>query len=250
MEIEMTARASGPYGSFDRRQRVSDRVVPVEYLRHLVAIGVARVLSDPVAPIVQKKTAAPLSASQPAPASPESKPKRRRGRPRKVICVNDAWRLCPGAEYLYACDERWWRHHWDGITFHGERWTQVHNTATQEFAEAFGLRYKTGKGGSGLGRNCIHHGGNSGYQAINLAYLLGAGTIILLGYDMGATGNTHFFGSHPPSMSNGSYKSFVPRFDQLSKDLHAEGVEVINCTPTTALTQFRRCSLPDALAAL
>jgi hypothetical protein len=83
-----------------------------------------------------------------------------------------------------------------------------------------------------------------------LAYLLGAGTIILLGYDMGATGNTHFFGSHPPSMSNGSYSSFVPRFDQLAKDLHAEGVEVINCTTETALTQFKRMEFKKALDAI
>jgi hypothetical protein len=134
--------------------------------------------------------------------------------------------------------------------FKGQKWTQVHNKETRKFADSFGLNYREGRGGKGLGRDAIHHGSNSGYQAINLAYLLGAGTIILLGYDMGATGNTHFFGKHPPTMSNGNYSSFVPRFDQLAVDLDSEGVEVINCTPTTNLNQFRQADLATCIRSL
>lgn len=152
---------------------------------------------------------------------------------------------------MYACDERWWRHHWDDVKgFKGEKWTQVHNEQTRQFAEEFGLKYKPGVGQGGLGREKLHHGSNSGYQAINLAYLFGAARIILLGYDMGATGDTHFFGSHPKGLFNGAYKSFVRNFDGLAKDLAAEGVEVINCTRETALTQFKREELDKTLATL
>lgn len=107
-----------------------------------------------------------------------------------------------------------------------------------------------GCGAPGLGRDHIRHGSNSGYQAINLAYLLGAGRIILLGYDMGATGNTHFFGAHPKPMTSGNYTTFVERFTPLAEDLKREGVEVLNCTPQTALTQFTRASLDDVLSSL
>jgi len=89
MEVEIVARASGPFGELNRRQRITSDNVPVEYLRHLVEIGVARVLIDhrveQKIETKQKKTdlTSHSSASQPDPASPESKPKRRRGRPRK-----------------------------------------------------------------------------------------------------------------------------------------------------------------------
>ena len=120
-------------------------------------------------------------------------------------------------------------------------WTQAHTDAVKEFAEEFGLNYRDGAGHPGLGRDRIHHGSNSGYQAINLAYLLGADRIILLGYDMQRTGGQgHFFGDHPKGLTNGHYEGFIPRFTDLARDLGNEGVDVINCTRETALHQFRR----------
>lgn len=96
-----------------------------------------------------------------------------------------------------------------------------------------------------MGKSLIHYNSNSGAQAINLAYLLGASRIILLGYDMGATGNTHWFGRHPKGLSTGRYGNYIPEFTRLAADLSNEGVEVINCTRKTALTQFRRADLAD-----
>jgi hypothetical protein len=142
---------------------------------------------------------------------------------------------------LYACDEKWWRHHWDNLEHYGgERWTQVHNDAAKKFAEELGLNAKPGASAAGLGRDKIHHGGNSGYQAINLAYLMGAAKIILLGYDMHNNGMAHFFGDHPKGLSNGRYDQYVSNFTRLAKDLAAAGIEVINCTPDSALTQFAK----------
>ena len=151
---------------------------------------------------------------------------------------------------MYACDERWWRHHWDEVkSFRGEKWTQAHNDQTRKFAAEFDLRFMEGAGSPGLGRDKIHHGGNSGYQAVNLAYLFGAERIVLLGYDMQTTGGqAHFFGSHPHGLANGDYKSFIGRFDRLSQDLKSEGVEVINCTRETALHQFARGELDCVLS--
>jgi hypothetical protein len=95
----------------------------------------------------------------------------------------------------------------------------------------------------GLGRGILHFNSNSGAQAINLAYLLGAKRIGLLGYDMGATGRTHFFGDHPKGLINGNYENYVPEFNRLATDLEQEGIEVVNCTRKTLLTQFRRETL-------
>ena len=155
------------------------------------------------------------------------------------------------ADYLYACDQRWWEFHLDDVkaNFKGKLYTQWHNREQKDkaWAESHGITAIQGAHVKGLGRDIIHFNGNSGAQAINLAYLLGATRIILLGYDMGATGNTHFFGSHPKGMANGNYNQYVANFNRLADDLKREGVGVINCTRKTALTQFKIAALSDVL---
>jgi hypothetical protein len=98
----------------------------------------------------------------------------------------------------------------------------------------------------------IHYGMNSGYQAINLAYLMGATHIVLLGYDMQPTGGKqHWFGEHPDELRTGPLQSmFAPKFVRLALDLEAAGIRVTNCTRETALTCFKRASLQETLASL
>lgn len=141
---------------------------------------------------------------------------------------------------LYACDQKWWeKYHHEVVEsgFAGELWTQDNRAA-----QRFGLNRMQGTSAPGLGRTHIHWGGNSGYQAINLAYLWGAARVVLMGYDMQRTeGKSHWFGDHPKGLSgNSPYATWVQKFDRLSADLKSEGVEVINATRETALTCFPR----------
>lgn len=175
-----------------------------------------------------------------------------------VLVVNDGYRLAPWADWLYACDGCWWagcptgsdvpHHELSRRTFAGERWTR-----DREAADEFGLRWIRSEPLPGLSRDLavIHEGSNSGYQAINLAFHLGARRIVLLGYDMGATGNTHWFGEHPDEIASSSgardFGEFLTAFPALAADLKAEGVDVVNCTTTTALAAFRRARLEDTL---
>ena len=91
----------------------------------------------------------------------------------------------------------------------------------------------------------IREGGNSGYQAINLAFHFGAARIVLLGFDMQRTGGQmHWFGNHPGKLHVPSpYKDWVLRFNQLAADLRDAGVEVLNCSRETALECFERVPL-------
>ena len=99
------------------------------------------------------------------------------------------------------------------------------------------------KEGKGLGRDCIHYGGNSGYQAVNLAYLLGAKTILLLGFDMFGT---HYFGKHPDTLvSDSPYKKFMQSFETI--DPRQYGIEIINCSRQSALEHFTRHSIDEVL---
>jgi len=153
--------------------------------------------------------------------------------------------MVPDADYLYACDPQWWAIHIEEVrrTFKGKLITQYHTEDGKKVAEGLGLQAIQGAHNKGLGRGMLHFNSNSGAQAINLAYLLGAKRIGLLGYDMGATGRSHFFGSHPKGLINGNYQNYVPEFTRLAKDLEQEGVEVVNCTRKTLLTQFKQQSL-------
>ena len=126
-----------------------------------------------------------------------------------------------------------------------EAWTQ-----DVEAAKTFGgLRYIEGVDGMGLcqkpGR--IYTGGNSGYQAIGLAYHIGARRIGLLGYDMQKTATLdHWHGSHPGKMGDPHESSFpvwCERFNAIGHDLASIGVSVKNVTRQTALTAFPKQTL-------
>ena len=81
---------------------------------------------------------------------------------------------------------------------------------------------------------------------MNLAYLFGVKKIVLLGFDMQLTGNKqHYFGQHPYHKGSQGpnthlFKAWLNNFNELARDLKAEGVTVINATRTSALTCFHR----------
>lgn len=170
----------------------------------------------------------------------------------RVIVVNDAYRLAPWADALYACDSRWWHWHKGVPDFHGQKY------ALQERARhacpSLTILRDTGDEGLELNPSGVKTGRNSGYQAINLAVHLGARKIVLLGFDCkpAATGEKrvplrhHFFGEHPHPFAP-PYHLMRATFPTLVAPLAAIGVEIVNATASTALDCFPRRSLADAL---
>jgi len=151
------------------------------------------------------------------------------------------------ADVLYACDGPWWDEYIEEVrrSFPGDCWTQDLDSSNR-----YKLSYVAARKGPGLGKEkIIHTGENGGYQAMNLAYLLGASKIILLGMDMQKTGNKcHWHGEYPSPLNRHSpYNKWVKNFDSLARDLYDAGVEVINATRTSALNCFKKVNLEDAL---
>lgn len=138
---------------------------------------------------------------------------------------------------MYACDYAWWKLRNSEITFKGERWTQD----LRAYRE-FGLSWILGSTKHGLGSDCVHFGGNSGYQCINLAYLWGAKRIVLLGFDAKPiNGKDHWFGQHPKELKQiQPYKLWLDKYPALAKDLLARDIEVINCSMDSAIDCFRK----------
>jgi hypothetical protein len=167
-----------------------------------------------------------------------------RGRAR-VIAINDAYKLAPWADVLYACDSKWWRWHRGVPSFSGPKYALERSSA--KFPGVQVLRH-TGTTGLERDPGAVRTGKNSGYQAINVAVHFGAARILLLGYDMsrGPDGKEHWFGHHP-NCQRSPFESFRRHFETLVDPLAALGVTVINCSRRTALQAFPRLPLEEAL---
>ncbi len=97
----------------------------------------------------------------------------------------------------------------------------------------------------------IYTGGNAGFTMINLAVLMGAKRVLLLGYDMRkVNGARHWFGHHPKNTTldvDSPYEGFLLHYPFTVPQLAARGIEVINCTPDSALTVYPMMPLTEAL---
>lgn len=169
--------------------------------------------------------------------------------PLGVIAVNSTFKVVPFADVIYACDFLWWK------TYHLEvsGWSRKIRCWTQDrsAAERFSINYVRQSAMPGLGKKTVQVNGNSGTGAINLAYLFGARRILLLGFDMklGPRGEKHHHSDHPSPLVQGmQFGEWIHKMDLVARDLQAEGVEVVNCTPNSALKCFPFGDLVTELA--
>lgn len=170
-----------------------------------------------------------------------------RGRAR-VVVVNNSYQLAPWADVLYAADARWWKWHKGAPDFQGLKYSVTKDSARWPGVIVIGRGASTGLS---LDTTKVCLGGNGGYQALNLAVLLGASRVVLLGYDMAVAkdGRQHWHPDHPNTMRS-PYQNFRAAYPTLVEPLKAAGVEVINCSRQTALTCFPRAVITDVFPAL
>lgn len=151
----------------------------------------------------------------------------------KTIVVSDAYRLAPWADALVSNDAAWWRARPDTAKFVGLKFSANPNVERVEQVKKY--------------ERVIGRGSNSGVLAMYVARILGAKRILLVGFDMRGT---HFFGKHEDPLHNTTdeqFNTFKSYFAELKKLLDKEDIEVLNCTPDSALKCFRKCPLELAL---
>lgn len=173
-----------------------------------------------------------------------------------VIVISDTYRLFPKADILYSGDAEWWRVHNGAPGFEGERWSSYNpkdeGKSKGVVAGRHGLKLieASRKDGFSYRPDRIHYGSNSGFQALNLAILLGCKKIVLTGYDMRYDGGkAHWFGSHPEELRNpkkNGFEDWTIRFDKAVETL-PQDIAVVNATPGTALESFPKMALGAAL---
>lgn len=166
----------------------------------------------------------------------------------KVIAVNNAGLdLVPFADILFFTDNQW-------LTWNAARLKQFPRTKVTRNRPTIGgidiklLRYHgaVDRGFPGLSRDPKYIGGQcGGSTAINLAYLLGGRTIRLWGFDMKPG---HYHDDHKVPTFDHVYLEYIATLERMARMLEADGVDVVNMNPDSALTCFRKESRCAALS--
>jgi len=174
-----------------------------------------------------------------------------------VIAINDAYRLAPFADLCYFADAQWWRWHkdQDGFrTFQGQLCSISDSREEITDSAVHILRNANGSGHSSIGLSMdpaqIVTGRHSGFQALNIAVLAQAKTILLIGFDAReptSTSKAHWFGEHPVPTPVEVYAHYRRSFSMVEDALKWAGVRVINCSPGSAINSFEHMDLADAL---
>ena len=171
----------------------------------------------------------------------------------RVIAVNNSYQLAPWAEYLYFSDAVWWQWHQSERLyrdFAGRKVTLDNRDIRAAEPGMLGLKNLGKVDGMCRLPYGVHTGSSSGYQALNLCWHLGVKRVLLLGFDMRVVGRrTHWHMAHKrPTAADVFQTEMIPAFRRAVPDLKEGGLEVINCTPESALDCFPRVALDEALA--
>lgn len=156
--------------------------------------------------------------------------------------------MAPWADALYACDQNWWelrgptKGQFKGLRFIGKGTWKGCTSCNVSAGDNY-LR---------LGGNRLGAGGNSGFQALNLALVAGGKKIILTGYDMKLTERTHWHGDHESDLNNPTkefLRSCAVIMNQQASIIKSREVEVINATLDSAIEAYPKIPLREALNA-
>ena len=165
------------------------------------------------------------------------------------IAVNTSFRLIENADVLFAGDLQWWKFHYKEIGtrgFRGALWTIDHAATRYPGVQRVKAVHRPG-----IGVEHIYSNGNSGMQAVNLAFLFGSRRVLLAGFDMklGPEGEKHWHADHPHPMVQGQqFGEWIHKANFVAADAKRLGLEIINCTPGSALTMFPMSTLEKELA--
>ena len=165
-------------------------------------------------------------------------------------------------DVIVGCNWQFWHHYWDQIKdYRCHKWATLDHDKVRHFP---GLNLIDAKFMDGLSRDksyIAHHHG-TGPQVINIAYHYGCRVMLLIGWDMRYegkvhrfkyTGPRHYFGED--ALTEKHWPIFIGddgTLNGLMKEMvtiHPEdyNIEIINCTPNSAMKCFPSMDLDAAL---
>jgi len=157
---------------------------------------------------------------------------------------NLTYKLVPDLTVLYAVNSQFWEQYWeDGLEDHpASKWTTTLRTAVR-----YGLNWIGERNTPGLSQTheYVHHGHGSGFTQVNLAYdLKYAPDYDGKSREIGSAPR-HYFGEYPHSMQHWPsvkvQKGVHVELLDLYRSVADQGlIEIINCTPDSALDCFEK----------
>lgn len=172
----------------------------------------------------------------------------------RVLVVNLGFRLFPNADVMYAADSGFWQWYTDARKFAGIKLAP--DARARPYCSALEL-VEIPKDASGRRTDTMIFdqpgvigcgGGNSGFQAVNLAINFGARRIALCGFDYGGK---HWHEDHPPALRNPTadqFKRWRTHLDNAAPAIAARGVEVVNLSESSTLKAYPHVN-PECLFA-
>lgn len=169
-------------------------------------------------------------------------------RGQRVIAVNSSYIAYPFADILFFCDLRWWREHENALQdFAGDIVTNGPIVPLKGSRRPLMLgRAHPMDGALSLDPRRVVVGRTSTHGAINLAILLGAETVVLIGVDMGIAedGTTHHHAPHPWPLKPDCYDGQMKELEKLARAVRAQtSVEIVNTSLGSRLTCWPKVSL-------
>jgi hypothetical protein len=178
-----------------------------------------------------------------------------------VIGINNIYRIGTWIDILFFGDCGWYLAHKGVIAdFPKLKVTCCDRFANKSIDQSEGIKYlakdKQKTRGISDDPSTVSWNGNSGAAAISMAVHLGVKKIVLLGFDMSLDANnvSHWHGSHYAWKQGGKKRSppfsrHMIGFPTIAADAKRLGVEILNCSPISAIDVFPKVSLQEALDA-
>lgn len=165
----------------------------------------------------------------------------------RVFAVKKNIELVPWAEVCYGCDEAWWKMNKGLPQYPGLKLSHA-KTLQNAYKDVQLVDIDTKRDEMLLEEPLrVGNGGNSGFQALNLALQFGASHIVLVGFDMGGE---HWYGRNKPPMNNpdeNNFRRWVEGFDRAASSLKKSGVEVVNASLNSRIKCFPKLELEQTL---
>ncbi len=161
-------------------------------------------------------------------------------KPELTIGCNTAYQY--GIEICKICffgDSKWWKEHKERLEqFKGAVFTNV----PQLQKDTTPWLWIMGREQRGLSHTALGWNNNTGAGAVNLALLLGAKKVFLLGFDMhlSKNGKPNWHNQLLDKPNKNVYLKFIKGFGRLAKDLPEKfpGSEIFNVTDDSSLNLF------------
>ena len=171
---------------------------------------------------------------------------------RRVIAVNNAFKLADWIDVMFFGDPRWLKN--QGIKLGILNFAGLKVTTREEHLDKPWIRVVKRRvqptGGVSRDPGILVWNISSGACAIGLAYHFGVKRIVLLGFDMRKVdGKTNWHDDYavPKKFQFNPYSRFMKPFEGIAKDLKRLNVECLNATPGSALDVFPIVELEDVI---